>query len=137
MLTPKKKQQIIKKFKTHEGDTGSPQVQIAILTEEIKELTGHLKTHKKDFSSRRGLFRKVNQRRKLLKYLEKNDTPAYEKIIIALKLKKKNKSLDLGDEKNNKTLKENTNDNSTITATTENKSSNNNNPTSNNYKDKA
>ena len=100
MLNPKKKQQIIKKFKTHEGDTGSPQVQIAILTEEIKELTGHLKNHKKDFSSRRGLFRKVNQRRKLLKYLEKNDITAYEKLITALKLKKKNKSLELEAEQN-------------------------------------
>jgi len=100
MLNPKKKQHIIKKFKTHEGDTGSPQVQIAILTEEIKELTGHLKTHKKDFSSRRGLFRKVNQRRKLLKFLEKNDFTAYEKLIAELKLKKRTKSLELETENN-------------------------------------
>jgi len=89
MLDPKKKQQIIKKFKTHEEDTGSPQVQIAILTEEIKELTDHLKTHKKDFSSRRGLFRKVNQRRKLLQYLEKTDEPQHEELVKKLKLKKK------------------------------------------------
>ncbi len=89
MLDPKKKQQIIKKFKTHEDDTGSPQVQIAILTEEIKELTQHLKTHKKDFSSRRGLFRKVNQRRKLLQYLEKTDYQAWEDLVKKLKLKKK------------------------------------------------
>ncbi|MCD6356314.1 MAG: 30S ribosomal protein S15 [Anaerolineaceae bacterium] len=89
MLDPKKKQQIIKKFKTHEDDTGSPQVQIAILTEEIKELTEHLKTHKKDFSSRRGLFRKVNQRRKLLQYLEKTDHQAWEELVKKLKLKKK------------------------------------------------
>ena len=89
MLDPKKKQQIIKKFKTHEDDTGSPQVQIAILTEEIKELTQHLKTHKKDISSRRGLFRKVNQRRKLLQYLEKTDHQTWEDLIKKLKLKKK------------------------------------------------
>ena len=89
MLDAKKKQSIIKKFKTHDGDTGSPQVQIAILTEEIKELTNHLKTHKKDFSSRRGLFRKVNLRRKLLEYLAKNDEKEYEKIIQKLKIKKK------------------------------------------------
>ncbi len=89
MLDPKKKQQIIKKFKTHDDDTGSPQVQIAILTEEIKELTEHLKTHKKDFSSRRGLFRKVNQRRKLLAYLEKNDPQAWEELTKKLKLKRK------------------------------------------------
>ena len=89
MLDPKKKTSIIKRFKTHEGDTGSPQVQIAILTEEIKELTEHLKKHKKDFSSRRGLFRKVNQRRKLLKYLEKTEEKNYEDLIKRLKLKKK------------------------------------------------
>lgn len=89
MLDPKKKASIIKKFKTHDDDTGSPQVQIALLTEEIKELTGHLKTHKKDFSSRRGLFRKVNQRRKLLQYLAKTEEKEYEKLTDKLKLKKK------------------------------------------------
>lgn len=90
MLEKKKKQAIIKKFKTHEEDTGSPQVQIAILTEEIKELTEHLKTHKKDFSSRRGLFRKVNLRRKLLNYLAKTEKEEYEKLVKKLKIKKKN-----------------------------------------------
>lgn len=89
MLDPKKKQAVIKKFKTHEDDTGSPQVQIAILTEEIKELTEHLKDHKKDFSSRRGLFRKVNLRRKLLEYLAKTEEKEYEKLIQALKIKNK------------------------------------------------
>ncbi len=89
MLDPKKKQSVIKKFKTHNDDTGSPQVQIAILTEEIKELTEHLKTHKKDFSSRRGLFRKVNLRRKLLQYLAKTEEKEYDKLIQALKIKKK------------------------------------------------
>ncbi|EKD33404.1 MAG: SSU ribosomal protein S15P [uncultured bacterium] len=87
MLDVKKKQKIIEKFQTHKNDTGSPQVQIAILTEEIKELTKHLKSHKKDFSSRRGLMKKVNERRKLLKYLEREDLKAAEKIKEALKLK--------------------------------------------------
>lgn len=89
MLDKKKKQQLIKKFKTHDEDTGSPQVQIAILTEEIKELTDHLKTHKKDFSSRRGLFRKVNLRRRLLNFLAKTEEKAYEELVDKLKLKKK------------------------------------------------
>lgn len=89
MLDKKKKQALIKKFKTHADDTGSPQVQIAILTEEIKELTEHLKTHKKDFSSRRGLFRKVNLRRKLLNFLAKTEEKEYAELIKKLKLKKK------------------------------------------------
>ena len=67
MMTKKDKEKLIKKFRTHETDTGSPQVQIAILTEEIKQLTEHLKIHKHDFSSRRGLLKKVGERRKLLK----------------------------------------------------------------------
>lgn len=88
MLDRDKKQQLIKKFKTHDNDTGSPQVQIAILTEEIHELTDHLKNHKKDFSSRRGLFRKVNLRRKLLMFLSKTEPENYEILIKKLKLKK-------------------------------------------------
>lgn len=88
MLDRDKKQSLIKKFKTHDNDTGSPQVQIAILTEEIRELTTHLKTHKKDFSSRRGLFRKVNLRRKLLMYLSKIEPENYESLIKKLKLKR-------------------------------------------------
>jgi len=88
MLDKDKKQALIKKFKTHDNDTGSPQVQIAILTEEISELTEHLKTHKKDFSSRRGLFRKVNLRRKLLIFLSKTEPENYEALIKKLKLKK-------------------------------------------------
>ncbi len=87
MLDKKKKERIIEKFKTHDNDTGSPQVQIAILTEEIKELTKHLKSHKKDHSSRRGLIKKVNERRRLLKYLARESKTAYEKIKEALKLK--------------------------------------------------
>lgn len=88
MLAKKQKEQIIKKFRTHDSDTGSPQVQIAILTNEIKELTKHLKTHRKDFSSRRGLVKKVAERRRLLKYLEREDAQAYATIIEALGLKK-------------------------------------------------
>ncbi len=88
MLEKKKKAKIIQKFRTHESDTGSPQVQIAILSEEVKELTTHLKTHRKDFSSRRGLLKKVAERRRLLKYLEREDAKAYGELIEALGLKK-------------------------------------------------
>lgn len=87
MLDKKAKERIIKKFRTHETDTGSPQVQIAILTEEIKELTEHLKNHKHDFSSRRGLLKKVGERRKLLKYLQKEDAKAFKELSEKLKLK--------------------------------------------------
>lgn len=86
MLSKTKKEKIIEKFKTHETDTGSPQVQIAILTEEIKDLTKHLQTHKKDFSSRRGLIKKVGERRKLLKYLKREDSKAYDKLTEQLKI---------------------------------------------------
>lgn len=87
MLSKKKKQSIIKKHQTHEGDTGSSQVQIAILTAEIEELAGHLKAHHKDHSSRRGLLKKVGERRRLLRYLKKEDLKGYEALVIALKLK--------------------------------------------------
>lgn len=86
-LDKKTKDKIIAKFKTHDKDTGSPQVQIAILTEEINELSGHLKTHKKDFSSRRGLLKKVGLRRRLLKYLEKEDKKGFEELTGKLKIK--------------------------------------------------
>jgi small subunit ribosomal protein S15 len=86
MLTPQKKKRVIDKYKTHETDTGSPQVQIAILTAEIKELTEHLKTHKKDFSSRRGLLKKVSERRKLMKYLKREDAKAYDDLMATLKV---------------------------------------------------
>lgn len=86
MLTPEKKKKIIEKFKTHPTDTGSPQVQIAILTEEIRELTEHLKTHKKDFSSRRGLIKKVGERRRLMKYLKREDLKAYDDLMARLKI---------------------------------------------------
>lgn len=87
MLDKKAKEKIIEKFKTHKTDTGSPQVQIAILTEEIKDLSSHLTTHKKDFSSRRGLLKKVNERRRLLKYLSREDEKGYKNITEKLKLK--------------------------------------------------
>jgi len=87
MLEKKLKDKIIKKFKIHESDTGSSPVQIAILTEEIKHLTKHLKTHKKDFSSRRGLLRKVSERRKLLAYLMREDAGLFEKLVDELKIK--------------------------------------------------
>lgn len=87
MLDKKAKQRIINRFKVHETDTGSPQVQIAILTEEITQLTDHLKTHKQDFSSRRGLLRKVGERRRLLKYLQREDEKAFMELAQKLKLK--------------------------------------------------
>lgn len=87
MLDAKKKQQVIKKFQTHEGDTGSSEVQIAILTAEIEELTDHLKAHPKDHSSRRGLLRKVSARRRLMRYLKKENAESYEKLVKKLKIK--------------------------------------------------
>lgn len=86
MLDPQKKKKIIEKFKTHATDTGSPQVQIAILSEEVKELTDHLKTHKKDFSSRRGLIKKVGERRRLMRYLKRTDAKAYDELMAKLKI---------------------------------------------------
>lgn len=82
MLTTKKKQNIIKKARLHETDTGSPEVQISMLSERIDELANHLKKHKKDNHSRRGLIKMVADRRTHLKYLERKDKPRYD---IALK----------------------------------------------------
>lgn len=87
MLDKKKKQQIIKKFQTHEGDTGSNEVQIAILVAEIEELAGHLKIHPKDHSSRRGLLHKVSSRRNLMRYLKKENPESYEDLVKKLKIK--------------------------------------------------
>ena len=87
MLDKKKKLKLIEKFKTHKNDTGSPEVQIAILTEEVKELTRHLKENKKDFSSRRGLIAKVSLRHKLLRYLEREDEKRFTKLLNTLGLK--------------------------------------------------
>jgi small subunit ribosomal protein S15 len=87
MLTKDKKTRIINKYRTHESDTGSPQIQIAILSAEIKDLTNHLKNHKHDHSSRRGLLKKVSERRKLLKYLQKEDPKSFKNLVQSLNLK--------------------------------------------------
>ena len=88
MITKESKKRIVKKHQTHDSDTGSPEVQIAILSKRIDELSEHLKDHKKDNHSRRGLLRMVNKRRKLLSYLKREDEPRYDKIVKSLKLKK-------------------------------------------------
>ena len=82
------KQEIMKEFAIHEGDTGSAQVQVAVLTYRINELTEHLKVHKKDHHSRRGLLKMVGQRRNLLKYLKDNDLERYRNLIARLGLRK-------------------------------------------------
>jgi len=82
------KKEIIEKFKRHEGDTGSPEVQIALLTNRINSLTEHFKTHKKDHHSRRGLLMLVGQRRRLLNYLKEVDVKCYREIVKALNLRK-------------------------------------------------
>ncbi len=78
------KAEIIEKFKTHDSDTGSPEVQIALLTERIRYLTEHFKTHKKDHHSRRGLLKLVGQRRRLLDYLRKHDLPKFRQVVKEL-----------------------------------------------------
>jgi ribosomal protein S15, bacterial/organelle len=88
MLTPELKQQLIEKYRLHDADTGSPEVQIAILTERINYLTEHLKEHKKDHHSRRGLLKMVGQRRGLLNYLRDNDIARYRTILEKLNLRK-------------------------------------------------
>ena len=87
-MTQAEKQEIIKAYATHEGDTGSPEVQIAILTERIRELTEHLKVNKKDHHSRRGLLKMVGQRRNLLNYLKNKDIERYRNLIADLGLRK-------------------------------------------------
>ena len=87
-LSKEKKAEIVKNFGTLANDTGSCEVQIAILTEEIKNLTEHLKEHQHDFHSRRGLLKKVGQRRSLLNYLVKNDVTRYREVIKKLGLRK-------------------------------------------------
>ncbi len=82
------KQQIIEKFRLHESDTGSPEVQIALLTARIQELTEHFKVHKQDHHSRRGLLKMVSRRRKLLDYVRRQDVARYRQIIQALGLRK-------------------------------------------------
>ncbi|MBP3284087.1 MAG: 30S ribosomal protein S15 [Clostridia bacterium] len=82
------KQQIIAEYRTHETDTGSPEVQVALLTARINHLTDHLKTHQKDHHSRRGLLKMVGQRRGLLNYLAKNDIEKYRELIAKLGIRK-------------------------------------------------
>jgi len=87
-LASEQKQEIIAKYAKHDGDTGSPEVQIALLTRRIDDLTEHLKTHKKDHHSRRGLLKMVGQRRRLLNYLQASDVERYRAIVKQLKLRK-------------------------------------------------
>ena len=87
-LTAEEKQEIIKTYATHEGDTGSPEVQVALLTKRIADLTEHLKEHKKDHHSRRGLLKMVGHRRRLLSYLYNSDIERYRALIAKLNLRK-------------------------------------------------
>ena len=87
-LHTEKKAELIDKFRTHESDTGSPEVQIALLTERISYLTEHFKTHLKDHHSRRGLLMMVSKRRRLLSYLKKSSLDRYRKTVTALNLRK-------------------------------------------------
>lgn len=88
MLDKAEKAAVIEKYKRHPKDTGSPEVQIALLTERIERITEHLQSHKKDFSSRRGLIKLVGQRNALLKYINKKNYDLYKKIVEELGLKK-------------------------------------------------
>jgi len=88
MLKPETKTKIIQEHKTHEADTGSTDVQIVLLSEQINELLLHLKKHPKDFHSKRGLLKMVSKRRKLLQYLKKQDERRYDKLIKEIGLKK-------------------------------------------------
>ncbi len=88
MISKERKQAIMKEYAVHEGDTGSPEVQIAVLTEEINRLTEHMKEHKHDFHSQRGLMQKVGTRRNLLKYLKNKDLDRYQTLIKRLGLRK-------------------------------------------------
>jgi len=87
-LSTQNKSELIQKFRTHEGDTGSPEVQVALLTERIKQLTDHFKTHMKDHHSRRGLLMLVSQRRRLLDYLRSRDVTRYRSLITGLGIRR-------------------------------------------------
>ncbi|WP_295730060.1 30S ribosomal protein S15 [uncultured Limosilactobacillus sp.] len=87
-ISKEKKDTLIKQYATHEGDTGSTQVQVAVLTAEINELNDHLKEHKHDYSSQRGLMKKIGHRRNLLAYLRRTDLPAYRELIKSLGLRR-------------------------------------------------
>lgn len=88
MLTPEEKEKVIKKYKLHDSDTGSAEVQIAILSEEIERLLSHLKIHSKDFHSKRGLLKMVGKRKRLLRHLKEEDEKRYESVIKKVGLKK-------------------------------------------------
>ncbi|MBT8763774.1 30S ribosomal protein S15 [Desulfovulcanus ferrireducens] len=88
VMTPEEKAKIIDEFKQHDGDTGSPEVQVALLTARIKYLTEHFKVHKKDYHSRTGLLKLVGKRRNLLKYLKNKDIERYRNLIKRLGLRK-------------------------------------------------
>ncbi len=87
-MTTQVKQDLIQNYRTHEGDTGSPEVQVALLTERIRHLTDHLKTHRKDHSSRRGLLKMVGRRASLLKYLIRHDRQRYQTVIERLGIRR-------------------------------------------------
>lgn len=87
MIQKEKKQAVMTEYRTHESDTGSPEVQVAVLTERVRELTEHLKVHQKDFHSRRGLLKMVGRRRKLLRYLKEKDFNRYRSLIERLGLR--------------------------------------------------
>ncbi len=87
-MNTEKKTEVIKKFATHEGDTGSPEVQVAVLTERITELNRHFNVHKKDHGSRRGLLKMVGLRRRLLSYLRRHGVERYKKLVSELGLRK-------------------------------------------------
>jgi len=88
MISKERKQEIVQKYQRDEKDTGSPEVQIALLTERISQLTDHLKEHKQDHSSRRGLLKMVGQRRKLLRYLQNKDVERYRELISSLGIRR-------------------------------------------------
>jgi len=87
-ITQERKNELIAEYRTHESDTGSADIQIAVLTEEINNLNEHLRTHKKDHHSRRGLFKMVGRRRNLLKYLRENEVARYRELITKLGLRR-------------------------------------------------
>jgi small subunit ribosomal protein S15 len=87
-ITAERKQELLGQFATKSGDTGSPEVQVAIITERIRNLTGHMNSHKKDFHSRRGLLLLVGQRRRLLDYLKKKDQSRYQSLIERLGIRR-------------------------------------------------
>ena len=87
-ITAERKQELIQEYATKEGDTGSPEVQVAVITERIRNLTGHMQSHKKDFHSRRGLVMLVGQRRRLLDYLKRKNEGRYKDLIKRLEIRR-------------------------------------------------